>query len=47
MSFEETQEGNEIWTCEECGYSVLLLGVGGDVACCPKCITKELLENEL
>jgi len=25
----------EIWTCDNCGRSVYMAGVGGDVACCP------------
>ena len=27
----------EVWTCDKCGYQIALEGVGGDVACCPKC----------
>ena len=32
---EEGQSDYEVWTCDNCGRSVVLAGVGGDVACCP------------
>ena len=38
---EEGQEDYEIWTCEVCGYKIVLQGVGGDVCECPRCIEKE------
>jgi predicted nucleic-acid-binding Zn-ribbon protein len=45
MSFEViSEEGHddyEIWTCDRCGFQVVLAGVGGDVAECPKCIVDE------
>lgn len=45
MSFEvvseEGHEDYEIWTCDVCGYSITLQGVGGDVCCCPKCEERE------
>lgn len=48
MSFqtisEEGQEDYEIWTCDTCGYEIMLQGVGGDVAECPRCISKEYEE---
>jgi len=48
MSFEVVSEKGyedyEIWTCDVCGYQIQLQGVGGDVACCPKCIENECSE---
>jgi rubrerythrin len=42
MSFEETEDGmNEVWTCDTCGYTIMLQGVGGDVSDCPECLKKE------
>lgn len=35
---EEGQEDYEVWTCDECGHSIVLAGVGGDVAECPACL---------
>lgn len=32
---EEGYNDYEIWTCDNCGRSLCLSGVGGDVACCP------------
>jgi len=32
---ESDGEGNEIWTCGNCGRSQFMQGEGGDVACCP------------
>ena len=34
----------EVWTCQECGYSIILNSVGGDVAECPKCVAREYEE---
>lgn len=49
MSFEtiseEGQGDYEIWTCDHCGYQVVLSGVGGDVAECPQCIARECEEE--
>ena len=49
MSFEtvseEGQEDYEIWTCDTCGHSICLSGVGGDVAECPKCLENEYAEE--
>jgi hypothetical protein len=46
MSFEtvseEGQADYEVWTCDKCGYSVCLDGVGGDVSECPQCLTNEI-----
>lgn len=44
MSFESDGEGNEIWTCDECGYSLFLAGEGGDVSDCPRCLSREYEE---
>jgi len=38
---EEGSPDYEVWTCDTCGYSICLVGVGGDVAECPECIRKE------
>lgn len=50
MSFqvisEEWHEDYEVWTCDRCGHSIVLNGVGGDVAECPKCISREYEEEE-
>ena len=50
MSFETiSEEGRpdyEIWTCDDCSYSITLNGVGGDVADCRKCITDECNCND-
>lgn len=37
----ETFDNYEIWTCDVCGYSVCLSGLGGDIAECPQCIERE------
>lgn len=42
---EEGCPDYEIWTCDECGYQVVLNGVGGDVAGCPRCIARECEEE--
>ena len=34
---EEGEPDYEIWTCPDCGYEQVMVGVGGDVACCPRC----------
>lgn len=31
---EDGHEDYEIWTCDNCGRSVVMAGVSGDVACC-------------
>lgn len=45
MSFEVISEEGfpdyEVWTCDVCGYSVHLVGVGGDVGECPRCVNRE------
>ena len=45
MSFEVISEigypDYEIWTCDSCGYTITLQGVGGDVAFCPGCEVNE------
>lgn len=45
MAFETISEDDgpdyEIWTCDMCGYSITLSGVGGDVSDCPRCIARE------
>lgn len=41
MSFTENDDNTETWTCDVCGCSVLLAGVGGDVAECPDCLAEE------
>lgn len=45
MSFETISEDGyddyEIWTCDNCGYKIVLISVGGDVAECPNCVAKE------
>ena len=50
MSIETISEANqddyEIWTCDDCGYSIVLTGVGGDIAECPKCIAKEVEQEK-
>jgi rubrerythrin len=38
---EEGGPDYEIWMCDICGHSVVLAGVGGDVAECPVCIARE------
>ena len=49
MGFETiSQEGwedYEVWTCDKCGYSVCLNGTGGDIAECPRCISREYEED--
>ena len=44
MSFETISEDDhedfEVWTCDTCGHSIVLNGVGGDVAECPVCIAR-------
>jgi len=45
MSFESDGAGNEIWTCDTCGYSLFLAGEGGDVAECPECLRREYAEE--
>lgn len=49
MSFETISEEGwpdyEVWTCDACGYSICLNGVGGDVACCPECEANECYED--
>lgn len=39
MSYQTVSEGDgpdyEIHTCDRCGRTTILAGVGGDVACCP------------
>lgn len=42
---EEDREDYEIWTCDVCGYSMVLNGVGGDVCCCPRCVSREYEEE--
>ena len=37
---EKDRPDYEIWTCDDCGYSVSLQGVGGDVSDCPECINR-------
>lgn len=44
---EEGHDDYEIYTCDQCGWSVVLAGVGGDVACCPKCEANECMEDAL
>ena len=48
MSFEtisgEGFEDYEVWTCDTCGHSICLNGVGGDVSDCPVCISREYEE---
>lgn len=45
MSWETVSEEDwpeyEIFTCDECGWSCVVNGVGGDIAECPGCLTKE------
>jgi hypothetical protein len=45
MSFETVSEEGfedfEVWTCDRCGCQLVLVGVGGDVAECPKCLMDE------
>ena len=45
MTFEiisgEGFEDYEIWTCDFCKHQIMLQGVGGDVAECPKCLENE------
>jgi len=45
MGFKTVSEDGhadyEIWTCDKCGYSIILAGTGGDVAECPQCIENE------
>lgn len=38
---EEGWEDYEVYTCDTCGWSIALSGVGGDVAECPKCLEQE------
>lgn len=38
---EEGFNDYEIYTCDVCGWSTTLMGVGGDVSECPKCLGKE------
>lgn len=49
MSFEviseEGHEDYEVWTCDKCGYSITLNGVGGDVCECPNCLYEEYEEE--
>lgn len=40
MPYEETENGNEIFTCSTCGYTVMIQGTGADIDC-PQCIQKE------
>jgi len=46
MSFETISEDDwsdyEIWTCDKCGFSVVMQGVGGDVCECPNCLRLEI-----
>ncbi len=47
MSFEESEDGTyEVWTCDICGHTIILQGLGGDVSDCPNCLRKEYEENE-
>jgi len=32
---EDDHDDYEVWTCKNCGRSIILQGTGGDVACCP------------
>lgn len=45
MGFEIISEQGfpdyEIYTCDTCGWSVTLAGVGGDVAECQGCLKRE------
>jgi len=40
MPYEETEGGNEIFTCSTCGYSIMIQGTGSDIDC-PRCIERE------
>ena len=48
MTFKTYNDGGpydqdyEVWTCDTCGYEIVLQGVGGDVADCPKCLTLDM-----
>ena len=41
MGFESDGCGNEIYTCDDCGWSCFLAGEGGDVSDCPVCLGRE------
>ena len=42
---EEGQADYEIWSCDNCGYSITLSGVGTDVSDCPRCLQREAEEE--
>lgn len=37
---EEGYEDYEVWTCKDCGYTMVLSPVGGDVSECPGCLER-------
>lgn len=43
---EEGCEDYEVYTCDVCGWSTCLAGVGGDVAECPDCLAREYESQE-